>query len=425
MEKDTDFYIHLSNTRDFRVLKQTDEKENVYLDQQHTATSVTVEAGASELISIVFWPCNVTEEKTAIVEFSNDDMGILTYHVAGIGKLPDIMDTIRVFSTVNSTASSSLLFVNPLLDPITVNVKLIADIDSDQAAAKSKRQKSIVSRPIPKPFSLLSAKTKYQVAPNGRLELPFTYHPVAMSKSTARIVLELSNQLKWIYTLSVSPFYLILYQGIPETAISQNIQNIQARVRESSTQDFHVTLDGYCKIDTRDFEQSISFALEVPKKQAASKENGDVLDELSLECLEKIRKQDSVVLKFRSTFEPKKASDCIRHLVVSNSNTGGRWRFPIRLQGNPPIPDDKITIECSLGKPSLISFNIACPSDFDTYFTAFFTHDSPSEFSIHPTSGVLQHGVENQFVLGYHASVYGKECIGTLVIEVLSSQIGN
>ena len=56
-------------------------------------------------------------------------------------------------------------------------------------------------------------------------------------------------------------------------------------------------------------------------------------------------------------------------------------------------------------------------------FRAFFTKDSPGEFSVTPSEGFLTpekdvKGNENQFIVGYKASNYGKSLVGVLIIEV-------
>jgi hypothetical protein len=110
------------------------------------------------------------------------------------------------------------------------------------------------------------------------------------------------------------------------------------------------------------------------------------------------------------------------HLLVTQTTTGGRWRFPLRLHALPPLVDDVITIEGAINKVSAVAFKLRNSSNQDRHFRAFFTKDSSTEFAVAPTSGILKSNeIEpegTEFVIAYRASNYGKFITGTLIIEV-------
>ena len=110
--------------------------------------------------------------------------------------------------------------------------------------------------------------------------------------------------------------------------------------------------------------------------------------------------------------------------IISNVLVGGRWQFPVELNATTPLIDDTIIIEGNINKVSMVSFKLHNRSSDKKPFRAFFTDDSPAEFAVSPDSGYMipdtesQNDADNQFIISYKPSTYGKTHVGTLIIEV-------
>jgi hypothetical protein len=75
-----------------------------------------------------------------------------------------------------------------------------------------------------------------------------------------------------------------------------------------------------------------------------------------------------------------------------------------------------------MGKLSLSTITIICKSNEPRPFKAFFTADTPSEFTVKPSSGMLvpEHSMtesDNRIVIGYKPAFYGRTHCGTLLVE--------
>jgi len=80
--------------------------------------------------------------------------------------------------------------------------------------------------------------------------------------------------------------------------------------------------------------------------------------------------------------------------------------------------DDVLVIEAALNKTSAVSFKLANSFDAEAPFTAYFTPDSPTVFSVSPVAGVLPPAGTPGTLLtvAYSPIEYGKLVRGTLVI---------
>jgi len=63
-------------------------------------------------------------------------------------------------------------------------------------------------------------------------------------------------------------------------------------------------------------------------------------------------------------------------------NSGGCWRYKLQLEATPPKEDDTITIISPVNKMNSVSFKLTNKMKTPASFTASFTADTPSEFSV-------------------------------------------
>ena len=128
-------------------------------------------------------------------------------------------------------------------------------------------------------------------------------------------------------------------------------------------------------------------------------------------------------LEFSVKFEPLRPFKAQSELLISKSS-GGRWRFAAIFEATEPDIDDAIEIKSPLHKTSSVSFRLCNHTRAYSDFQAFFTHDSATEFSIYPKSGVLEpFGKDGtNFIVSFTPTEYGKNKTGKLIIQTEEMQ---
>ena len=76
--------------------------------------------------------------------------------------------------------------------------------------------------------------------------------------------------------------------------------------------------------------------------------------------------------------------------LLITRRSGGRWRFDLDLVASQPEVDDEIRIEGHVNRTSSVSFRITNQFDTEAPFKAYFSSESPPEFSVTPTAGMLE-----------------------------------
>lgn len=105
-------------------------------------------------------------------------------------------------------------------------------------------------------------------------------------------------------------------------------------------------------------------------------------------------------------------------LIVSQAGAG-RWRFDVKLDVADPEVDDLIVIESPLNKAASVAFRLTNATPAYAEFEAYFAPESASEFTVSPTSGVLDPAGKqgSTFVITYRPTEYGKPVQGRLIIQ--------
>ena len=142
-------------------------------------------------IQLVFWPSSMTETRETTVSITSAAAGNTYYQVKGVGLQPDLMDATEVFSQIRHPISSTIVFTNPFIDPISVSVSL--------AQEEGKKDFGL----------MLNRKGRFNISGLEKLDIPFTFNPAVMRKSSAEIIVEMNPQLQWSFPIKVG-IYLIL-----------------------------------------------------------------------------------------------------------------------------------------------------------------------------------------------------------------------
>lgn len=65
-------------------------------------------------------------------------------------------------------------------------------------------------------------------------------------------------------------------------------------------------------------------------------------------------------------------------------NTGGRWKFELRLEATQPDVDGSITIQAGPGQSAVGELALFSPTEQPEHFTCHFSYDSPISFDVSP-----------------------------------------
>merc|ERR1740121_2145538 len=90
-----------------------------------------------------------------------------------------------------------------------------------------------------------------------------------------------------------------------------------------------------------------------------------------------------------------------------------------KLRGVAREVDDTISIQSPLNKPASVAFRLTNHSSVYAEFDAFFDAESAYEFTVQPTSGVLEPAGTSgtTFIITYKPTEYGKPVQGKLIIQ--------
>merc|ERR1719230_1178460 len=128
--------------------------------------------------------------------------------------------------------------------------------------------------------------------------------------------------------------------------------------------------------------------------------------------------KDRQKVQVQVRFVPLRPFVSLCNLVLTKAS-GGRWRFDMKLEATEPEVDDTIAIQSPLNKPASVAFRLSNHSSAYAEFDAFFDAESAYEFTVSPTSGVLEPAGSNgtTFIVTYKPTEYGKPVQGKLIIQ--------
>ncbi|CAE7358857.1 CFAP47 [Symbiodinium natans] len=372
------------------------------------STEITIEYSPSSL--------GVTEE--AQIVFEHPSIGSWVYKAQGLGLPPLEARSVTVAAQVNRTVSSTIQFKNPFLETITIFIVL-----------ESKSEKGV--------FNLLSKKAKVQIGPLATTQIPFSFCPPTMTQHTAEIALSAPAQ-RWALQSHVGhvPITEVMkpnltwsyrVQGVAEAPADPTLHTFTVQARESLQTTYALTLIGLDTTPGDRHGDQLSCQLEVPPQHQAMVSK---CFDINLDSEAPVRTASSQASKARSSraadgqvmlkvnFSPLRPFIALCNLVITRAS-GGRWRFDLKLEATEPEVDDVISIQSPLNKPASVAFRLNNHTSVYSEFEAFFDAESAYEFTVQPTSGVLEPAGTSgtTFVVTYKPTEYGKPVQGKLIIQ--------
>lgn len=347
-------------------------------------TRLAVPAYGTLEVTITYTPDTIGMWQGAAMAFKHPTVGEWNYEMKGQGTRPRKMPLTSVFAAIGTRYSHTLMFRNPFLDPITVNVSL----HEEKTNA----------------FKLFMKKSTLTLPPQGTTQIHFLFEPKVIQ--THKAVIQVNSpdldDINWTYPL----------KGVGEGAVARNTIDISCQARSVLEDVFELKLAGIepgrtekyvCEIDCDDDENKgfLRRALMV---------------ELVEDKLKSASTEQRVTVKLR--FEPLRPVATPADLVIHKAS-GGRWRFPLNIEVSEPKLDDIIKIEAMIHTTQSVSFNLANQFEIFSDFKAYMTPDSPPEFKVFPAGGLLEpmsskDGTE--FQVSFCPTEYGKQYVGKLLI---------
>ncbi|XP_075056414.1 cilia- and flagella-associated protein 47 [Mixophyes fleayi] len=399
-------------------------------------------------------------QRTSIT-FINPQLEEWTFHVSGVGLIPQPMEPASISACVGSLASVSITFKNPTNEHVLVDVIL-----TDQEQTMHRLSASVLRHSINKEsaFCLPLKQTQgINLAAKEKLDIPILFAPDTMKLYEALVVVrmfkangeswdednveDLSTELKsisktgdgaisgirWIYPI----------HGIPEALPPKSAPAVVCCQARSRTEErVEVLLTGVVPgqtampVSSRDdssmektalvqevqvsngFSTAEEFLYEIRYETEESK---SLLEpSVGIEIVRKERDAPSgiVTLIFNIIFAPNKS---MRHsaVLVVQCVTGGIWKFPIQFVATEPNVDDVIQIEAvGLNKESIVGFRLTSQTRYPKPFNACFLPGSDLDFFVSPQSGeLLSLGTTGTLItVGFKPTMYKKHK-ATLVVQ--------
>jgi len=343
----------------------------------------------STTLAIDYSPSSLGLTEEAQITFEHPVVGQWVYKLQGVGLPPIEARQVTVVAQVKRPVSSTITFKNPFLEAIHAS-----------AVLESRSERGV--------FLLLNKKAKVQIMPLATTQIPFSFCPSSMTQHSADLIVSVAKpNLTWTYQI----------QGVAEAPVDSTLHTFTVQAREVLETYYSLNLIG---LDTSPDDQdsdTLSCQLEVqPQHQALVSKCFDISLGTDPNATSRHTEMAQVSLKVR--FAPLRPFVAMCNLVITRSS-GGRWRFDLKLEATEPEVDDTISIQSPLNKPASVAFRLSNHTSVYSEFEAFFDAESAYEFTVQPTSGVLEPAGTGgtTFVVTYKPTEYGKPVQGKLIIQ--------
>ncbi|XP_048459067.1 cilia and flagella-associated protein 47-like [Rhincodon typus] len=334
-----------------------------------------------------------------------------TFHLSGVGLLPQQMDPVSVSACVNSHASVIVPFENPtneflLVDVVMTDNEQVTHHQCPSDLLQCSNKETVFYIPLKQNQGLL-------LPPKGKLDIPVIFAPDDMVLYEGLLVVHIKKQdgSSWIYEMDVVTNkelrsfcrsqwggisgirWLYPIYGIPETLSTKLLPAViqcQARNRKEETMEVHLTgvVPGSSYEDPTQIQTKLPFIYNQEAGQGASAGQtpaGDFFYEIQFDTENARIQMEStiavnfvkknwdtetgiVTLTFNIIFAPYKPVSQSAMLKVQSA-TGGIWRFPLLLIATEPQVDDVINIEAlGLNKESVVCFRLTSQTRYHHNF---------------------------------------------------------
>mmetsp|Transcript_1184 Transcript_1184/g.2413 ORF Transcript_1184/g.2413 Transcript_1184/m.2413 type:complete len:531 (-) Transcript_1184:271-1863(-) len=338
-------------------------------------------------VVLAYTPSELDAEQLADISLSHPMLGEWLYVARGAGVDPGEMPPTEVTAALSQPTSGSISFRNPFDTAMMLTIVL---------ERGSPMPGNAQSEP---PFRLLRKSPTQLAQPQAVLQIPFAFYTSDMSEHAATLLVEGERggrKLCWRFPLS----------GVAVSRPMQRPIQLQCRARQPLHKELALPIPGLEGGAGEEFTYELDVAPEHAQLLGRTLRLTPLQQTLS-----------GTVVRMAVEWQPMRPVRSAAALVVQKAS-GGRWRYDLTLEARDPEPDDVITIEAALNKTSVVSFRLNNLFETEAAFSAYFTPESPSVFSVSPAGGMLAAASAQGtvFSVSYSPTEYGKLVRGTLVI---------
>ena len=240
-------------------------------------------------IYIKYTPTTLRDIEYGELRLSHPNVGQWIFKVCGRGLPPSEPQPILSSCPIGDSASSSVSFKNPFKEQVHVTVELQESPEIE-----------------PETFKLLLRRTKFTISPLAILQIPFGYSPVSMREHHAIIIVSITEELTWRYTV----------RGIAEKGKAGVDYYFRTRARQKIEKELNIFLMG---IEDMVQEENFEHELVIPNQDLQSLVNKS----FKLELLKNIVAGPNDPIEFHALFEPLRPFKTTIELYVIRPN-GGR-----------------------------------------------------------------------------------------------------
>ena len=370
-----------------------DDTSGVFSVVDPTTRVLTLAPFEKGKITVAFTPSALDVPRVAEVSATSAEAGTWRWRVSGVGSAPSAPNApTRVFVTLGQSGSHAVTFQNPFEHAVSITAAL------EQEASQGVEER----------FELLQNKASSRgvvVAARASHAFPFRFKPSAMRRAEATLVVtsaardgdraktsERKKPLAKPSALSPSLTWRFPIVGEAEAPMSGREHVLFGKARRRAEMGMAVSLKGLEVLASdvvTDAEGSgVPFAFEIA---APASEREHLEKALRVTPLQRHVADARAPLRFHVSLRPSRELKCVVDLLVT-VRSGGRWRFPIRVDAEEPEVDGVIRVQAHVGAPSVSAFSLPNPDVHATAFTAFFTPESPAAFSVAPETGEMAAG---------------------------------
>ena len=380
-----------------------------------TPATLVLKPKAALRATVTYMPSAIHVPQDAVIKVVHPKAGQWEYRCKGVGLPPTKMEPVSCTAEVNRTSSTIVVFRNPFPVPKRFLATLRTEDDAGNVIAAAGS-----------PFSLMTKKQSTSLGPFQIMQIPLAYTPSAIAQHRAAIVVQLMEQmegdLKWEFPVV----------GTAECTHADPTYKLTCKSRKELTHTMIFPLLGsatsahHPSVDEDTYTSEIFVPREADMRRAA-------VNALSVARAVtdaggsnvRVDEAGNRTIAFAFVFSPLRPFKVLADLIVRKSK-GGMWRFPIQLEATPPDVDDVIVIEAAVNVLEGVSFNLYNVLPQPRPFVAYFTPESPQEFTVAPAKGTLPsmpstaaetRGAGQLITVSFASTQYGKTLTGTLIVE--------
>jgi hypothetical protein len=374
--------------------------------------------------TITYQPSAMDEHQAAQITFLSSRVGSWVFNVTGHGHPPTRMDEVVIQAPVGWSGNGNVVFRNPFATTMRFMAKLRGVGDG------------------PTDFALMGKRATHTVEPFSVMQVSVSYSPKVIAEHRAVVTIQLMGQnepLEWEFPIL----------GVAEASSVKTAFKFVCAARKETRQILPLHLD---QLDQAIDQENFTLEMVIPKdaQHRTSIERAVTTERTAFEDYQRYMNSGSSPktidpemakqhLFYSVNFIPLRPFSVTVGLVIRKA-TGGMWRYDVDLEALPPDPDDIIQIEAPLGRTESVSFHLTNIFPSNDPFTAYFTPETPSEFTVMPTKGVIM-GMQrdrrgqsqssngapaeakgSQFVVSFTSTSYGKLLSGILCIDTQEMQ---